>query len=73
MSNEKLVKVFGQLTKEHMSTDEDDSDDANVWVSRPPTYRSETMSRFMKKCVSLLLCHSGKLPCFTNCKSNGRE
>ena len=56
-----------------MSTDEDDSDDANVWVSRPRTYRSETMSRFMKKCVSLLLCHSGKLPCFTNCKSNGRE
>ena len=30
MPNEKLVKAFGQLTKEHMSTDEDDSDDANV-------------------------------------------
>ena len=49
MTNEKLVKAFGQLTKEHISADEDDSDDANVWVSRSPTYRSETMSRFMKK------------------------
>ena len=36
MSNENFVKALGQLTKEHMSTDEDDSDDANVWVSRPP-------------------------------------
>ena len=42
VKGKKLVKALGQLTKEHMSTDEDDSNDANVWVSRPPSYRSET-------------------------------
>lgn len=46
---EKEVKAFHALTKDHMSSDEDDPNDHNAWMSRPPAYRSDTLKRFLQK------------------------
>ena len=46
---EKEVKAFSLLTKDHMSSDEDDANNHNQWVSRPPAYRSELLTKFLQK------------------------
>lgn len=51
MKDERETRAFSALSKEHMSTDEDDTDAEGEggWVSRPPSYRSRTISVFLKK------------------------
>ena len=49
-------RAFSALSKEHMSTDEDntDADGEGGWVSRPPTYRSNNLSPFTFCFISVL-------------------
>ena len=51
MKDERESRAFSALSKEHMSTDEDDTDAEGEegWVSRPPFYRSKTLSVFLKR------------------------
>ncbi|CAB3980669.1 Hypothetical predicted protein [Paramuricea clavata] len=46
---EKEVKAFHALTKDHMSSDEDDPNANSAWMSRPPAYRSDTLKQFLQK------------------------
>jgi len=51
VKDEKESRAFASLSKQHMSTDDDDSanESEGGWVSRPPKYRSETLIAFLSK------------------------
>ncbi|KAK3745415.1 hypothetical protein QZH41_010239 [Actinostola sp. cb2023] len=43
-----------------MSSDEDDLNDSSQWISRPPSYRSETMKKFLQRLDKVHLKRSNK-------------
>ena len=51
VKGEKESRAYAKLTKEHMSTDDDDTDTEGEggWVARPPTYRSKTIEVFLNR------------------------
>jgi len=51
VKDENESRAYGKLTKEHMSTDDDDTDTEGEggWVARPPTYRSKTIEVFLNR------------------------
>lgn len=51
VKDEKECRAFASLSKQHMSTDDDDSasESEGGWVSRPPKYRSVTLIAFLNK------------------------
>ena len=51
VKDEKECRAFSALTKDDMSTDEDGSEAEGEggWVSRPPSYRSRTITVFLSK------------------------
>ncbi|KAL9961750.1 hypothetical protein ACROYT_G030757 [Oculina patagonica] len=51
VKDEREERAFSALSKEHMSSDEDDSvtEGEGGWVSRPPLYRSRTLELFLFK------------------------
>ena len=56
VKNETESRAFATLSKEHMCSDDDDDDEAEgetgIWVSRPPMYRSTTLTLFLNKYVT---------------------
>lgn len=51
VKDEKECRAFASFSKQHMSTDDDDSanESEGGLVSRPPKYRSETLIAFLSK------------------------
>ena len=51
MKDENESRALAKLSKEHMSSDDDDTDSEGEggWVSQPPKYRSKTLETFLNK------------------------
>ena len=51
VKDEKECRAYSALKKDHMSTDEDGSEAKGEggWVSRPPSYRSRTITVILSK------------------------
>ena len=51
VKDENESRAFAKLSKEHMSSDDDDTDSEGEggWVSQPPKYRSRTLEIFLNK------------------------
>ncbi|KXJ05759.1 zinc-regulated protein 8 [Exaiptasia diaphana] len=64
-AKEKELKAFEMLTKDHMSSDDDDESNPSQWFSRPPSYRSEKLKIFLNKLDRIHMKRSNRQPKFT--------
>jgi len=53
VKSETESRAFATLSKEHMSSDDDEAEgETGKWMSRPPMYRSITLTLFLNKYVT---------------------